>query len=394
MKPVPAGTSTPATAKRLEIDFDGKQVWGVFSIASPVVASTSVITTAADGAHDIITITKYGTDAVLGETSVVVNIPLPTGTYSKITVKTYDALTGGKATLSPSQTFAYSASKKNGVKRTTTFPSSKTAFRGYEVSTGILERNGSADPATYSLTAGEMILSEDPVSGAVYYSLPAGCNPFEPAVNYKNNAALNRYFNQWGTLKTELGNDGNNIKATSDKLPTGWQFPTGNDGSDWEKIITGAPKSTIIVNGNVVGNKAFAMVSVTLQAGNPYSVPAGTYYGMLLLRDGSTISSTNLTKIGSGYAYTENPLTQTEFADLVRLGCLFISASGHYHNERSWEDLGSTWKYGFYWSSTYKAANNYYQLNFDQGGTVSVRSASNSSQREYKVVKLVKPVTD
>ena len=384
----------PATAKRLEIDFDGKQVWGDFSVASPVVASTAVISTAADGAHDTITITKDGSDAPLGITSLTANIPLPVGTYSGITVTAYDAISGGSVILTIARPFAYTASSEKGVKRTASFPSSMKAFRGYEVSTGILKRDASTSPATYSLTAGEMILTADPDGKNEHYALPAGCNPFEPAVNYKNNAALNKYFNQWGTLKTELGNDGNNIKATSDKLPSGWQFPTGNDGSDWGKIITGTPKSTIIVNGNVVGSKAFAMVSVTLQAGNPYSVPAGTYYGMLLLRDGSTISSTNLTKIGSGYAYTENPLTQTEFADLVRLGCLFISASGHYHNERGWEELGSTWKYGLYWSSTYKAANNYYQLNFDQGGTVSVRSASNSSQREYKVVKLVKPVTD
>ncbi len=384
----------PATAKRLEIDFDGKQVWGDFSVASPVVASTAVITTAADGAHDIITITKDGTDAVLGETSVVVNIPLPTGTYSKITVKTYDALTGGNATLSPSQTFAYSASKKNGVKRTATFPSSKTAFRGYEVSTGILERNGSADPATYSLTAGEMILSEDPVSGAVYYSLPAGCNPFEPAVKYGQSSSLNKYFNKWGTLKTELGGDGSNIKATSDKLPAGWQFPSGgSDASNWGRIILGAPKSTITVNNATVANSAFALVSVTLGSTNAYSVAENTYKGMVVLRDGSTIPAGYLTTVGLESKYADNPLTEVQFNDLLKLGCLFIPVSGYYSDTFGWRDLSSSYQEGYYWSATLESANSYYNFHFTDGD-IAVTTRSTDSDKQYKVVKLVKPVTD
>ena len=390
----------PATAKRLEIDFDGKQVWGDFSIASSVVASTAVISTAADGAHDIITITKDGTDVVLGETSVVVNIPLPTGTYSKITVKAYDALTGGNATLSPSQTFAYSASKTKGVKRTATFPSSKTAFRGYEVSTGILERNGSADPATYSLTAGEMILSEDPVSGAVSYSLPAGCNPFEPAVKFGQSSSLNTYFIQWMTLRNELGATNSDITTTSDKLPSGWQFPTGGGNSsdvkktDWYKIVFNAPKSTITVNGATVADHPYSLVSVNLELGNYYGIAAGTYYGMFLLRDGTSIPSGLLTTFGSGSKFSDNSLTEAQFKSLIQLGCLFVSASGYYHNELGWRDLSTSWQYGLYWTSKYASDTKYYILSFDNMGGVSANSGSNSSQREYKVVKLVKPVTD
>ncbi len=384
----------PAAAKRLEIDFDGKQVWGDFSIASPVVASSAVISTATDGAHDIITITKDGTDVVLGETSVVVNIPLPTGTYSKVTVKAYDALTGGNATLSPTQTFVYSASKTKGVKRTTTFPSSKTAFRGYEVSTGILERNGSVDPATYSLTAGEMILSEDPISGAVYYSLPAGCNPFEPAVKYGQSSSLNKYFNKWLVLRDELGSDNSNIKATSDKLPSGWQFPSGgSDASNWGRIILGAPKSTITVNNATVANSAFALVSVTLGSTNAYSVAANTYKGMVVLRDGSTIPAGYLTTVGLESKYADNPLTEVQFNDLLKLGCLFIPVSGYYSDTFGWRDLNSWYQEGYYWSATLESANSYYNFHFNDGD-IAVSTRSTDSDKQYKVVKLVKPVVD
>ena len=109
----------PATAKRLEIDFDGKKVWGDFSIASGIVPGTSVIATAADADHDIISITKDGTDAVLGETSLALNIPLPVGTYSKITVNAYDAVSGGDVLSFGNISFSYEAANTKGVKKST-----------------------------------------------------------------------------------------------------------------------------------------------------------------------------------------------------------------------------------------------------------------------------------
>lgn len=110
----------PATAKRLEIDFDGKKVWGDFSIASGIVpGTTSVIATTADADHDIISITKDGTDAFLGETSLALNIPLPVGTYSKITVNAYDAVSGGDVLSFGNISFSYEAANTKGVKKST-----------------------------------------------------------------------------------------------------------------------------------------------------------------------------------------------------------------------------------------------------------------------------------
>lgn len=109
----------PATAKRLEIDFDGKKVWGDFSIASGIVPGTSVISTTTDADHDIISITKDGTDAVLGETNLALNIPLPVGTYSKITVNAYDAVSGGDVLSFGNISFSYEAANTKGVKKST-----------------------------------------------------------------------------------------------------------------------------------------------------------------------------------------------------------------------------------------------------------------------------------
>ena len=280
---------------------------------------------------------------------------------------------------------------------------SATAFRGYEVSTGILQRTKEGDAAaTYSLTSGAMV--KNATNGE--YSLPAGCNPFEPAVYYGNSASLNTYFNKWHTLKDELGADGNNINASSDKLPTGWKFPSAggtkySTGTDWGNILFGQPKTPITVNGTIVTkipNKQyytpFVFVSVNLESGNSFGVAAKTYYGIFLLRDGSTIPTGYFTKIGLDGKYTDNPLTEAQFNDLVRMGCLFISASGYYSEVfTSWRDLDTSWQYGCYWSSNYVSTNSFRFFKFSNASDTSVAASSTEGNKNFFVVKLVKLVT-
>ncbi|MBR3292696.1 MAG: hypothetical protein IKI66_11035 [Bacteroidales bacterium] len=389
----------PSSSKRLEISFDGKNVAGKFSVPSPVKGdgSSKIALENASGSNSsVITITKDGTDVVLGITSLVANIPLPVGEYTNFTVTAYDALTVGNVTLTLTRPFAYTASNLNATKRTASSPSSMTAFRGYEVSTGILKRDGSTTPATYSLTSGAMILTADPVTGAEYYSLPAGCNPFEPAVYYGNNDNRDKYFHMWLNLRGELDASGNDIKTDSERLPSGWYFPSGGgDSTDWGKILFGAPKSTITVNGAAITSKAYAMVSVSLDAGNSYGVAARTYYGLFLLRDGSTIPSGYFNKIGDA-DYTENPvLSETQFNELIQLGCLFISASGYYSTKfNAWRELNASWQYGYYWSNKYYSSTKFYSFRFSNANKASASTLSDSSNNNYYVVKLVKPVTD
>ena len=393
----------PASAKRLEIDFNGKKVCGDFSIASPVVPGSSSIESVADDANDVIKITKDGTDVVLGETSLMLNIPLPAGEYADVTITAYDALVDGNAILSITRLFDRTSTIQRAFKRTATFPSSKTAFRGYEVSSGILQRNVVGTDAAYSLTAGEMEMTYDPTTGKEVYALPAGCNPFEPAIYYGNKANLNKYFHKWLTLRTELGANGNNINTTSDNLPDHWRFPSGggtqySTGTDWGNILFATPKSTIMVNGTAVANNAYAMVNITLAAGNIYGVAAKTYNGMLLLRDGTTIPSGYLNKVGLSSTYSDNSLTEAQFNYLVQLGCLFVPATGYFDDtfnvrgSNPWRDLNSYYQEGYYWTSTYWSENSFVFFTYDGSGSVSTSSHSNSSYKRYHIVKLVKPV--
>lgn len=109
----------PSTAKRLEIDFDGQKVWGDFSIDVGVTPESSVISTTGDADHDIITITKDSSDVVLGSTSLVVNVPLPVGDYSKITINAYDAISGGNVVSFNKVSFTYTATNTKAVKKGT-----------------------------------------------------------------------------------------------------------------------------------------------------------------------------------------------------------------------------------------------------------------------------------
>lgn len=117
--------SIPPSTKRLEIDFDGKKVWGDFSIANPT-PGTSSIATSVDDDHDVITITNSGNTFYSGwGDGKVFNIPLPTGeytNYTNITVTAYNALSGGDAVLTVTRPFAYTASNEYGTKRTASFP--------------------------------------------------------------------------------------------------------------------------------------------------------------------------------------------------------------------------------------------------------------------------------
>ena len=280
----------------------------------------------------------------------------------------------------------------------TVTPTSKLAFRGYEVSTGILERSkvGDAD-ATYSLTSGAMIRD----IATMTYSLPAGCNPFEPAVYYGNIVNKDKYFLKWSDLRVELGaTSGNDIKTDSEQLPSGWYFPTGGGNAtqatntDWYKIIFGAPKSPITVNGTNVAQDAFAMTSVALEAGNSYGVAAKTYNGVFLLRDGSTIPSGYFTKVGKS-KYTDNPvLTEAQFNELIQLGCLFISTTGYWSTTySSWRDQseGNYWTNKLY-SSTGPQSYHFHFSNLTSSGEMSVNTHSSASNGNYLVVKLVKPL--
>lgn len=89
----------PPSTKSVTIDFNGKKVQGSFAIAAPVTLETAQIETSdTEETDDIITINTP--DISAWTDNCVVNIPLPVGTYTNITVTSWDGADGtGNRTL-------------------------------------------------------------------------------------------------------------------------------------------------------------------------------------------------------------------------------------------------------------------------------------------------------
>lgn len=85
----------PPSTRSVTIDFNGKKVQGAFTISSPDPGNSQIETSAIGDAdvHDIITINTP--DISAWTDGQVVNIPVPIGTYTTITVTSWNAADGG-----------------------------------------------------------------------------------------------------------------------------------------------------------------------------------------------------------------------------------------------------------------------------------------------------------
>ena len=261
---------------------------------------------------------------------------------------------------------------------------SKRAFRGYEVSKGILRRTVESEVASYSLTDGS--------------------NTFELNKDHYNKAAsLNQYFFQWSLLKDELGaaDNGRCIKKDSERLPfygetsERWIFPGGDD---WWTILFGNPLTEIQVNDNPVST-GFAAVKVNYEGVD--------YYGIVLLRDGARIYCEHLTKMGTApspqNSWTENQLNEISYEELVALqesGCLFIPSTG-WHSGYEWKRY-DRYEQGYYWTSDYTSNDNYIMFSIGLVTTgssagkfnVNAKALNGAPSNSYRAVRLVRLATD
>lgn len=273
--------------------------------------------------------------------------------YTRHEPNTFDEPTLGK-------TFHNTLSSHASIRLNMSSGWTKYGFRGYEVSDGVLMLDGD----TFTLT-------DD--------------SPFDMWYYYNNNTSLNKYYFTWTYLRTEFGAAGSGIVTNSDKLPSGWTLPTSGSQNppttDWGKILMGAPKSAIKIeksDGTVVSvtaaNKGCAFVKID-----------NTYYGMLLLRDGSFIPKEgNLQYWGNESSL--NIITSEQFAVLKEAGCLLIPSLGKY--------TGSEWRdrtEGNYQTASYFADGKGMVMNFYYYNNKYTFSTSTSfSTTRYAPVRLVK----
>ena len=87
----------PKQTQRIEFDFNGKKVQGEFTLTDVEAGATAIETASTSGADAIITVTMA--DNTVWHDQLVVNLPVPAGSYGNVTITAFDALSGGHAVL-------------------------------------------------------------------------------------------------------------------------------------------------------------------------------------------------------------------------------------------------------------------------------------------------------
>lgn len=199
----------PKQTKRIEFDFNGKKVQGEFTLTSVVPATTAITTSDTDGTDDIITVTMA--DNATWHDFLVVNLPVPAGTYGDITISTYEEdghrLIYKKQPIK--QTAAWAPTRKSSRKMTATLPvftaanGKKVTFAPDNLYATITAVDGSGVPtaadwhfgrptqsATQSFTVGSKIDLFGWSSNGTYYGINSST---DPALYYGNGT-----FVDWG----------------------------------------------------------------------------------------------------------------------------------------------------------------------------------------------------
>lgn len=234
----------PKQTKRIEFDFNGKKVQGEFTLTSVAAGTTAIATSATDGTDDIITVTMA--DNTTWHDYLVVNLPVPAGTYGDITITTYEEdghrLIYKKQPIK--QTAAWEPTRKSSRKMTATLPvftaanGKKVTFAPDNLYAEITAVDGSGVPtaaewhfgsptqsATQSFTVGSKIDLFGWSSNGTYYGINSSV---DPALYYADGT-----FIDWG----------NNV---IDDYPAGtWRTPSIED---WNSL-TGNDRIGMVIGG-------------------------------------------------------------------------------------------------------------------------------------------------
>lgn len=113
----------PKQTKRIEFNFNDKKVQGEFTLTNVEPGTTAIETTDTENADDIITVTMA--DNETWHDQLVVNLPVPAGSYGNITVTAYDAGSDGHVLLTltvPIKSNGWAPTRKSSRKMTAILP--------------------------------------------------------------------------------------------------------------------------------------------------------------------------------------------------------------------------------------------------------------------------------
>jgi hypothetical protein len=381
----------PSQTKRIEFCFNGLKVQGEFTMTGVTPATTAIAASAASGSDDTITVTMAGNST--WQNSLVINLPLPTGSYGNITVTAYDALSGGNAVLTltkPIKASGWTPTRKASRKITAAMPfftganGKKLAF-----APGNLQATYNGSSWSWAFAANQYdFIGKNPGNTNVSISPPyisangtvdlfgwVGANS-----SFTEAAAYGITFSK---EETGYGNiAGESLKYDWGSLVTGpgtWRTPTGGENGDWDIILA---KRTVSSSGLPAGeNSAAARYVNATVAGNrgliifpdAYSHPSGV-----------TVDSSNPVYNAAG-AYTQFSVSASDWAKMEGAGAVFLPAAGY----RDGNTVANAFSHGYYWSATGASAKNAYDLHFSDG---TVTTYSGDPRFHGRSVRLVREV--
>ncbi len=387
----------PKQTKRIEFDFNGNKVQGEFALTGVTPGTTAIATSATDGTDDIITVTMA--DNTTWHDNLVINLPVPTGTYGNITITAYDATSDGHAVLTltkPIKSTGWTPTRKSSRKMTATLPvfsvsdDKKVVFApGNLVATVTAVTSGNPTAVSWAFHTNQY--------DRVYSSASTQTFAVDDKIDLFG----------WGTSGWDNGNKCYQPYNTSNADTGDYASSKGygygpTDGSTYTYSLTGtyANADWGVYNTSDLGSGWRTLTKDEWEylfgtnSSNKRTTTSGILFakakvndvcGVILLPDDWSSSYHSLSSPNTANAaFTTNSINLSEWtSDFEAHGCVFLPAAGY----RFGTSVSGVDSYGNYWSSAANDSSSAYYLYFHSS---SVNPADNSSRYTGRSVRLVR----
>ncbi len=363
----------PKQTKRIEFNFNGQRVQGEFTLTGVTPGTSAIATGATDDDDDIIRVTMADNDS--WHDQLVVNLPVPAGTYGNITVSAYDAATDGHVILSltkPIKAGGWTPTRKASRKLTATLPVfSSSAMKKIAIAPGNLldhTMNGGEKWALHFFSDQVFYLGDSDYApryrkynnGNTHieyegvldtdesgpFDLGYSVDLFGYSVNGTlgvNSSTDSRHYSyadfyDWG-LSSNIIDDSTSYSFA----PNTWRTPSGGPGGEWEYLLC-----TRSVNNSLSDGARFMMAQI--QGYSYYEIPYDIY-GLVIFPDSYTHpADASIVAPGAYNNYTHSPavIQKTDWKKMEAAGAAFLPDGGYREGTRVTTGDQS----GYYWSST------------------------------------------
>ena len=385
----------PKQTRRIEFNFNGRKVQGEFTLTGVTPGSTAIETTAAEGTEDIISVSTP--DISAWQDQLVVNLPVPAGSYDNMTVTAYDAESGGHVLLmltQPIKAGGWTPTRKASRKMTAILPvfslgpSTKVAFSPGNLRATFKKNTSTAgwvrylSFAPYQYDYAEAAIYEGNVanskiaSSLIISSSLTGWHELnwivdlfgwstDAVVGIKNSENDNDYhggFVDWGFYSIE------------DKVgyyePNIWRTPTGGPEGEWKYLL-----NTRTVSNTLSDGARYVMVTIpNVTRSNGFDTRKEDILGMVVFPDNYThpadVTIGGTPKYNGPSTYAAIISSISDWEKMEAAGAVFLPLAGY----RSGNTVIKNYYQMYYWSSTEKTADTGYGLSA-YGGDVDPQAS-------------------